>query len=797
MTGPPVIHLRTLGPPQLDEIDGSVRRPIAAQSKRLALLAYLALAGPGRFRRRDSVIALFWPESNDEHARGALRQSLSYLRRAVGRNAVVTRGEEEISVEPTLLRCDAVVFEQAVAAGRYEEAMTAYCGEFLEGLFVSDASVNLERWVDEERARLRNGAAQACWSLADASRIRHDWTAAASRGRQAAALTPNDEGKLRRLIQLLDSLGDRAGAVEVYDRFARQLADEYATEPSAETRATLEAIRCRVEIVVDATALAGGDGATPPAVALAAASDQPIAAAAGQVMPSVARREHEARRVLGPAKILLLSAVFALVGYLGLKAMVRPRPAADAALLLAVMPIQNMSGDLLPAYLGDGLTEQLTSDLAQVRGFSLINHRTMMTYRASRSSPRRIAGALGVDAVVAGTLRRLPGDSLRLSVEVVRAGEDRVIWARSYSAARSDLLRVTRQVARGMADYMRPGTASGRQAAFALPRPVDPTAVDLYMQGRYYWNKRGPGLLRSIQLFTAALDADPTFALPYAGIADAYVQLGYASILRPDDAFPKARAAALRALELDSTLADPHATLGFVSLYFDWDWSVAEGEFRRALTTNPSYATGHEWYGLFLAAMGRFDEAIAHERQAQALDPLSTAIAGTAAWVLYYAGRNDDAARELKVALRADSAFALGHFYLGRVEEARGAFDSALAEYGATGPLRDWVPTVAAVGYVQGRQGRRQDAIATLARLKSRSEREYVTAYAIALVHASLGQADSAFVWLARGEREHTNWMVWLRRDPRWRSIRSDPRFEALARRLRLPTSSDVVTSRQ
>ena len=790
-----MIHLRTLGPPHLEHLDGPVRTPIAAQSKRLALLAYLALCGAGRFRRRDSIIALFWPESNDEHARGALRQSLTYLRRAVGRDVVVTRGEEEISVEPALLHCDAVLFEDAVAAGRYDDAMAGYCGDFLDGLFVSDASANLERWVDDERARLRNLAAQACWSLADASRTRNDWTASATWGRQAAALTPHDEGKLRRLMQLLDSLGDRAGAVEVYDRFARQLADEYATEPSAETRATLEAIRGRVEIMVDATLLGGAGGATPPAVALAAASDPPIAPAARQVAPSVARREPQARRGFGPAKILVLSAVLALVGYLGSQARVRPRSAADAALLLAVMPIQNMSGDTSPAYLGEGLTEHLTSDLAQVRGFSLINHRTMMTYRASRSSPRLIARTLGVDAVVTGTLLRLPGDSLRLNVEVVRAGEDRVIWARSYLAARSELLRVTRQVARGMADTMRPGSATGRQAAFALPRPVDPTAVDLYMQGRYFWNKRGPGLLRSIQLFIAALDADPTFALPYAGMADAYVQLGYSSTLRPDDAFPKARAAALRALELDSTLAEPHATLGFVCLYFDWDWPAAEREFRRALTMNPSYATGHEWYGLFLAAMGRFDEAIAHERQAQALDPLSTAISGTAAWVLYYAGRNDDAARELKVALRADSSFALGHYYLGRVEEARGAFDSALAEYGATGPLRNWVPTVAALGYVQGSQGRRQDALATLARLKSRSQREYVTAYAIALVHASLGQADSAFVWLARGEREHTNWMVWLRRDPRWSSIRSDPRFEALARRLRLPASAQLATS--
>jgi tetratricopeptide (TPR) repeat protein len=320
-----------------------------------------------------------------------------------------------------------------------------------------------------------------------------------------------------------------------------------------------------------------------------------------------------------------------------------------------------------------------------------------------------------------------------------------------------------------------------------VARRVDPAALDAYVQGRYWWNKRGPGLLRSIGLFNAALDRDPSFALAYSGIGDAYVQLGYASLLRPSDAFPKARAAALRALELDSTLAEPHATLGFVKLYYDWDWPGAEREFQRALALNPGNATAHEWYGLYLAAMGRFDEARQHEQRAQMLDPLSTAVAGTAAWVLYYSGKQDDAERELRIALRADSEFALGRFYLGRVHQAQGRLDSALAEYRATGPLRAWVPTVAAVGHVYGLQGRRREALATLARLDSSARTTYVTAYAVALVHASLGQRDSAFAWLDRGVAERTHWMVWLRRDPRWAPIRSDPRFEQLATSLKLP----------
>lgn len=781
-----MIHLRTLGTPSLEKSTGSTTRPIAAQPKRLALLAYLALAGASRFRRRDSIVALFWPESDDEHARSALRQALSYLRRAVGSNALITRGEEEVAVEPAVLRCDAAVFEEAVVAGRHEEAMALYGGDFLEGLFVSDASAELERWVDDERLRLRQRATQACWSLAETSRAGHDWTAAAGWGRRAAALAPNDEGELRRLIQLLDVLGDRAGAVESYDRFARQLATEYATEPSAETRATIEAVRRRAEMPVGALVPSRLES-TPAASVLGTLGEESEAGGSGEGAPLPVGRQARALNRRRVAILLSIVGVLTLAAHLRSTSAVGPRPAAGSnEMVLAVLPIQNLSGDTLQAYIADGLTEQLITELAQVRGLSLINGRTMLTYRQPPPAPREVARELGVDAVVTGTLQT-SGDSLRLSVQFARAGENRVSWARSYLAARGDLLRLARQVASGVADIHR-GKAPAARAAITLPRPVDPTALELYLQGRYYWNKRGPGLLRSIQLFTAALDADPTFALAYSGMADAYVQLGYASLLRPDDAFPKARAAAMRALELDPTLAEPHATLGFVRLYFDWDWPAAEREFRRALTLNPSHATGHEWYGLLLAVMGRFDEAIAHERQAQALDPLSTAIAGTAAWVLYYAGRHDEAARELRIALRADSSFALGHFYLGRVQQARGDLNEALAEYGATGPLRNWVPTVAAVGHVQGMQGRRADALGTLARLESRLHQEYVTSYAIALVHAALGQRDSAFVWLERGESERTHWMVWLRRDPRWTSIRADPRFEALARRLRLPS---------
>jgi DNA-binding SARP family transcriptional activator/TolB-like protein/Tfp pilus assembly protein PilF len=766
-----MIDFRTLGAAELEENSGSGARPIAVQAKRLALVAYLALAGRGRQRRRDSIVALFWPDLDEEHARSALRQALSYLRRTLGASAILTRGEEEVAVAREAIRCDAVLFDEAIAAGRLEAAAALYRGDFLDGLFVADGSPELEQWIDSERARRRQTAATCAWSLAEACRQRGDGVAAAEWGRRAVSLAPADESTLRGLIGLLDSIGDRAGAVDAYERFARRLASEYAAEPSAETKALMSAVRNRSVASSDPTTLTSLPS-TRERTPWATDSVGPLA-----------RRPSSNQPIRRTALAITFTAALALVVAVGSAAFLwtaRPPRAT-----MAVLPTEDLDADTSQPYLADVLTDQLIAELARSRELQVINGRTMMAYRRSPKRPRDIARELDADAVLIPSVRR-SGDSLRLTGQLVRAGDDRISWVWSSQASGGDLLRLAERMADSVAGLTlgRRRIAEGRRGN---ARGVDQGALDLYAQGRYWWNKRGPGLLRAIDIFTQALDRDATFALAYAGIADAYVQLGYGSLLRPDDAFLKARAAAERALQYDSTLAEPHATLGFVKMYYDWDWTGAEREFRRALALNPSYATAHEWYGLFLSAMGRFEEARDHERRAQVLDPLSTAVAGTAAWVLYYAGRFDDADRELRVALRADSSFSLGRFYLGRVHEARGHLDSALAEYQAVSALRDWVPTIAAVGHVYGSQGRKREALATLSRLDSLSNREYVTAYAVALVHASLGQRDSAFAWLERGIAERTHWLVWLRRDPRWSAIRTDPRFERLATRLKLP----------
>jgi len=755
-----MIRLRTLGAVDLKDSEGRELRPLLTQPKRLALLTYLALAGSSGFRRRDTVVALFWPELDEEHARGSLRQALRFLRRSLGEGIIVSRGEEEIGVDRGVLRCDATAFMEACEAGRDAEALDLFQGDFLDGFFVSEAAPELERWVEEERIALRRRAAASAWALADGCRVAGDRADAAALARRAAGFAPADEGALARLIAFLDDLGERSGAIGAYDEFARRLKQEYDVLPAPETQALIESIRHR-------TAVGFQTRAVGPSVA-------PAETVAGP-----------ARRAPRTLVYLAIGGVVALIGYQAAFANRRP-PFDPERATVVVLPLEDLSGDSTPSYLASGVTEQLITDLAQGGALRVINRRTMMAYRDSAKTDQEIARTLHADAVVSGTVQRL-GDTVYMTAQLVLAKQGRTLWAQSFEGTRGDLLRMQREVARAVTRQLRGVLAPSQQAGLASARPMDPQALDLYIQGRYWWNKRGPGLLKSIQLFSEALDDDATFALAYSGMADAYVQLAYGSLLPPIDAFRKAEAAALRALQLDSTLAEPHATLGFVKMYYYWDWVGAEREFQRALMLNPSYATGHEWYGLFLTVMGRYDEALTHERRAQELDPLSSSIAGTTGWVLHYSGRQDDAERELLVALRMDSNFTLGHFYLGRVYQAKGQMDSALSQYATTGPLRSWVPTVAAEGYVYGVLGRRRDAQAALARMDSLSRRQYVTAYAVALVHTALGQRDNAFAWLAQGVRERTHWLVWLNRDLRWAPLRADPRFQSVVHEVGLP----------
>src|SRR5438045_4136670 len=505
-----MILFRTLGAAELEEDLEARARPIAIQAKRLALLAYVALAGRGRHRRRDSTVALSWPDLDEEHARSALRQSLTYLRRTLGPRAVVTRGEEEIAIDPDALRCDAVQFDEAVAAGKLEDAMALYQGEFLDGLFVSDASPELGHWIDAERSRLRQAAATCGSSLAEMSWQRGDGVSAARWARVAVSLGPDDERKLRWLVTLLDSIGDRAGALEAHGRVARRLASEYSAEPSAETKALMSAVRSRSAAQRDEQTLTP----LPPAPERA----RPSADARASPLPSPNGRV-PARRYVALVAVALALAFAVVLGSTRRRAELAPRAT------VAVLPSEDPGADSTSPYLADALTDQLITSLARSRELLVINRRTMMTFRGSAKRPSDIARGLDADVALTSAVRRV-GDSLRLTVQLVRADDARISWAWSASTASRDLLRLAERVADSVAEHTLGTSRTAERMSLDTARGVDPIALHSYIEGRYWWNKRGPGLLRSIGIFTTALDRDPTFALAYSGMGDAYVQLG-------------------------------------------------------------------------------------------------------------------------------------------------------------------------------------------------------------------------------------------------------------------------------
>lgn len=322
-----------------------------------------------------------------------------------------------------------------------------------------------------------------------------------------------------------------------------------------------------------------------------------------------------------------------------------------------------------------------------------------------------------------------------------------------------------------------------------ISRVNNEDAYRAYLQGRHDWNRRAQGdLKRAIEHFRRTIEIDPRFAAAYSGLADCYAILGYLSYLPPSEAFPVARLHANKALELDASLAEPHASLGFVKLYFDWDWFGAEAEFQRAIALDPDYVAAHEWYSIFLLAAGRPTDAFREIQLARHREPLSLPINSDLGFHYYYTSRYDEAAKQLKFVLELNKDFPPARLWLGRTYQELGKFDDALAQYRLVEEkLPEWPVSIAARGFVAGVSGRIYEAEIILAELKRLAEQRFVTSYGVALVHAGLGQNDAAFAWLNKAFVERSHWLVWLRLDPRWNGLRSDSRFAELVSRIGFP----------
>jgi serine/threonine-protein kinase len=487
-------------------------------------------------------------------------------------------------------------------------------------------------------------------------------------------------------------------------------------------------------------------------------------------------------------KLAAAIAVIALVlGAVGLIAYLHARNTEVAIESIAVLPFQNRSTEADTEYLSDGLAESLIYRLSQLPNLKVSPTSSVFRYKGKEIDPVKVGHELGVDAVLSGRIVQR-GDNLTISAELVDVRYNKLLWGEQYDRKMSELLQTQREIAREIVDKLKL-KVSGEEKGLAKHYTESNEAYQLYLKGRFYWNKRNADALRkSVEYFNQAIEKDPNFALAYAGLADAYCVFPTYSAASPRESYPQAKAAAKKAMEIDDTLAEPHASLAWVLFLFDWNFAESDREFQRAIQLNPNYPTAHHWYGdANLRVTGRFDEAIAQEKRAQELDPLSLIINADLGTTYIYARRYDKAIEQLRKTIEMDPSFYYARWRLGTAYELKGSLHEAMTEYQNARALNDDPTVLALMGRAYAASGKRDEASRTLDQLKEIAKHRYVPAYAFALLYAGLGEKDQAFQWLERGYQDRAFDMPYLKVDPLIDSLRSDPRFEDLLRRVGLP----------
>ena len=456
---------------------------------------------------------------------------------------------------------------------------------------------------------------------------------------------------------------------------------------------------------------------------------------------------------------------------------------------LAVLPLDNLSGDASQDYFADGMTDELITDLAQIRALRVISRTSVMGYKRVRKPLPEIARELNVDAVVEGTVLR-SGNKIRITAQLIQAPADKHLWAESYEGNLRDTLALQKEVARNIAEQIRIEVTPQEQAVLKSAKAVSPEAYEAYLKGRYFWNKRtADGLSKAVDYFNQAIAKDPNYAAAYSGLADTYALLGdwqYA-VMPPKEAMPKAKAAAMKALELDDSLGEAHASLAFCLDGFDWNFEVADREFRRAIELNPGYATAHHWYSWHLSLLGRNSDAIAEMRKAENLDPLSLIINADLAELLLIAHLPDESIEQSRKTIEMDPQFAFAHNQLAQAYLEKHMFSEAIAELHTAIQISGESATLSAnLARAYAATDRKAEAVRLLNDLRKRSTSTNGHATAIAMIYTALDDKDQAMASLERGYEERFNPGVLLR--PCFDPLRSDPRFQNLVRRVGLPS---------
>jgi TolB-like protein len=455
---------------------------------------------------------------------------------------------------------------------------------------------------------------------------------------------------------------------------------------------------------------------------------------------------------------------------------------------IAVVPFVSLDSNGDQQYFSEGLTEEIVSALSQIKDLKVSANGSSSKFRENKIDVQEIGSRLGVHSILTGTVRRF-GNRLEIMAELMSTDDSVPLWSARYNENEDDIFAIQSRIVHSIAEKLELTLLGGDNQGVPKKPTTSAAAHDLYMKGRSLWNKRSkPNLQKAIGFFNQALEIDTAYAAAYSGIADCYNALGYGSYLEPKDAFPKARDAAKKAILLDSSLSEPHASLGFYDFYYNWDWAEAEQEFRTAIALNRNYALAYEWYGYYLTSMQRFSEARTIFQKAESIDPLSANIRTDIGFSAYYSGDYDFAIRQLQASLQLDSNLPLTRIWLGRSYQAKQMYPQSIDQYNKMLTVtRNWPVGLAQIGSVYGVSGNQTDAKKIRDTLLALSSKVYVTSYGMALVCIGLGEKEETFRWLDLAYGEKTHWLVWLKGDPRWIPIRNDKRFSALVHRVGLP----------
>ncbi|MGQ0835661.1 MAG: TPR end-of-group domain-containing protein [Gammaproteobacteria bacterium] len=490
--------------------------------------------------------------------------------------------------------------------------------------------------------------------------------------------------------------------------------------------------------------------------------------------------------------IAALAAVLALVAvaYLTWQRLSPPPAQSERRMLLAVLPLDNLSGDPDQEYFSDGLTEEMTTQISRLHPerLGVIARTSSMKFKDAKKTVREIAQELGVDYVLEGSVRR-DEERVRVTAQLIQVSDETHLLAESYDRDLRDILTLQSEVARAVADEIRIKLTPEQASRLGSTQSVDPEAHDAYLRGRYHWNQGEPeDLEKARQYFERALQKDPRYARAHAALADYYSALPFHTSSVPDEVFPKAKAAVARALELDDSLAEAHSALAYIRTYYDWDWTGAEKEFQRALALDPNDATLRHRYSRYLSSLGRTEEALTEMQRALELDPLSLIIKANVGVIYYFGRRYDETIAQLQRILTEQPEFSVAHWGLGLAYEQKGMMKQALAGFEKAVDLtRRGTNALASLGRAYAVTGRKQEARKILAELTNRAKQQNISAYQIALIHVGLEEVDPAFAALERAFQERSTLLTYLKMDPRFDPLRADPRFRELLRRMNFP----------